>query len=481
MRLYSSLILSFFAVMIFSASCKKDQLLEQGGELRFSADTLTFDTVFTSLGSFTLSVKIYNPQDRDVKVSSVKLCNGNNSFFHLNVNGISGNEVNGIDLAANDSFYVFATVNIDPTQADNPFIIEDKLIATLNGRDYAIPLIAYGQNAYYYVDTVIDQSITWLTNKPYVIMKNALVDKGVTLTIPAGVRVYMHADSRLFVEGTLKVNGTKQDTVVFQGDRLDRAYFGYEGFPGEWGGLYFTSNSKDNELNWAIIKNCGSSTKLGESVFQPAAIQVNPDSGFGSGPQLFLNHTIIENSFGYGILSFGGSIKAQNTLVHNTGQQALGILQGGSYQFDNCDFINYFPKRVSHIDQPTVAVLNYFDVSSTEYVSGNLLASFQNCLIYGSLENELLVNKRAAAPGENFDVSFTNCLIQSKDGLPAFATTSAVIFNQDPLFTDYKMWNFRPLSGSPLLGNGISIPGVITDLDDRPWLSPYAIGCYQGL
>ena len=54
----------FIAAMgIGGSSCKKEQLLQSGGELRFSTDTLTFDTVFTSLGSATVGVKIFNPQN----------------------------------------------------------------------------------------------------------------------------------------------------------------------------------------------------------------------------------------------------------------------------------------------------------------------------------------------------------------------------------------------------------------------------------
>src|SRR5690606_16652327 len=135
---------------------------------------------------------------------------------------------------------------------DNPFVVEDNLVATLNGKSYAIPLMAYGQNAYYIVDSTITGNHTWKTDKPYVIIHNAAVDENSTLSIPAGCRIYVHADSRLIVLGTLKVKGTKQDSVIFQGDRLDRKYFGNEGYPGEWGGIYFTSTSSNNEIDYAI-------------------------------------------------------------------------------------------------------------------------------------------------------------------------------------------------------------------------------------
>ena len=229
--------------MMSMGSCKKETLLQTGGELRFSTDTLSFDTVFTQYASFTLSIKIYNPQNQKIKVGSVRLEQGDQSFFSLNVDGVSGNRVTDIDVAANDSFYVFATVRIDPTNENNPFIIEDRLIATLNGAEFSIPVYAYGQNAHYYTASLISQNTTWVNDKPYVIVKNAMVDSGVTLTIQPGCKIYMNQDARFFVWGNIIAEGTKQDSIIFQGNRLDRAYFGYEGYPGEWGGFYFFPSS----------------------------------------------------------------------------------------------------------------------------------------------------------------------------------------------------------------------------------------------
>ncbi|MCP2936719.1 hypothetical protein NK983_28940, partial [Salmonella enterica subsp. enterica serovar Typhimurium] len=72
--------------------------------------------------------------------------------------------------------------------------------------------------------------------------------------IEKGTKIYLHADAPFIVDGTLKINGEKFDStrVVFQGDRLDEPY---RNFPGAWPGIYFRGESKDNELNYAIIKN----------------------------------------------------------------------------------------------------------------------------------------------------------------------------------------------------------------------------------
>lgn len=468
----------FFLLIAFSSSCKKEMLLTSGGELRFSVDTLNFDTVFTSMGSFTLQLKIFNPQSQKVKISSVRLERANNSFFHLNVNGVSGNVQQDIELAANDSIYVFATVNIDPTNDTTPFIVKDRLIATLNGNEYSLPFYAYGQNAYYLRDSVIRENAVWKTDKPYVILHSAAVDNGYELTIPAGCRIYMHADSRLYVLGKLTAIGTKADSIIFQGDRLDRGYFGNEDYPGEWGGIYFDSSSTGNVMEWCVLKNCGNNIGGG----LPFAIEVFGKPGMTS-PQLTLRNTIIKNSIGYGILAFQANIRAENCLVHDCGAQALAIFQGGAYDFVNCDFINYLPKKVSHTDEPTVAVLNYFPVNNNLRIAGDLEAQFTNCLIFGSLENELFVDK---VDETLYNTTFTNCLVKhNQPEKPQFNAPHKLSFNscklnEDPGFEEAQKQNYRPVSNSVLVDNGAMVT-LMTDLDakPRPQGTAYDIGCYE--
>lgn len=483
--LLTSVMVSFFAVLIFSG-CRKDKILTSGGELRFSVDTLKFDTVFTGRGNFTLSVKVYNPQSERVNISSVRLEKAPGTYFTINVNGEAGDVVNDVELAANDSMYVFATVNIDPTDTLTPFIVQDNLIATLNGRDYSIPFIAYGQNANYVVDSVINTNQTWKTDKPYVIMHNALVAENTTLTIPAGCRVYVHGDSRLLVQGTLKVQGTKQDSVVFQGDRLDRKYFGNEGYPGEWGGIYFFLTSKENQINYAILKNCGSSTRINDLTFTPAAIQLEPDT-MGSGiAKLEIRNSIIENSIGYGILAVGSTVLAENCLINGCGASCFASIEGGGYYLYNCDFITYGNNKINHIDQPAVLMTNYRDLGGNQYNIAPLVCSMVNCVAWGSLETEFVVDTLTSSDGNNpfFNFALENSLVKNKDGIPSIVNAINSKVNEDPLFEDANAWNFKPTSGSPLIDAGKK-PGAnyqppATDLNGKV-RDPNSvdIGCYE--
>lgn len=280
-------------VIALSTSCRKEKFLSSGGRVEFSRDTLMFDTVFTTQGSATRSIRIFNKQKDKVKLSSIRLKLGSKSPYRLNVNGIAGTEIKDVEIAGNDSVWVFAAVTIDPTNENKPFLSTDELVATLNGQDFSIPFIAYGQNAHYIRDSVLTTQ-TWLTDKPYVIVQNALVDTGQTLTIPARARVYVHRDSRLYVAGTLKITGTKTDSVVFQGDRLDPLVWigDYIDIPGQWGGLYFLKTSYGNEINYAVLKNGGAPTAnpFGEGSILGATIQADPDTIPGDAPKIGRAH-----------------------------------------------------------------------------------------------------------------------------------------------------------------------------------------------
>lgn len=471
MRIKTSIPVFLLLIIFVSllSACKKEKFLTMGGELRFSTDTLRFDTVFTTLGSFTTQVKIYNPQNQKVTISSVRLA-GTSTQFHINVDGVSGNVTN-VELAAKDSMYVFATVKIDPNNTNIPFVVEDKLIATMNGKDYVLPILAYGQNAHYiYGDTILTQ--TWLTDKPYVIIHSAEVVKGNTLTIPHGCRIYMHADSRLYVSGTLHVEGIKGDSVVFQGDRLDRKYFGNEGYPGEWGGIYFDARSEKSTLKYTVLKNCGSSTGVG----LPAALYLAPDSVNDNDYQLKMYNTIVENSIGYGILGFRSSVRGENCLINTCGAQGLATFEGGQYDFYHTNFITYGTNKVSHTNEPTVALINYRDIDDVNYIASELYASFTNCVIYGSLENELFARRKGRG---NFNVTMDHCLIKSKDGIVDSIGLINCIMNQDPQFEDYSNWNYRPKSSSPLVNAGVQVTGIDIDITGKTRSAPYDIGAYE--
>lgn len=459
----------FTAMFIIAAaigmlSCKKEKFLTEGGSVTFSTDTLKFDTVFTTLGSVTRSFKIYNANNRRVKFEQIRIAGGSSSPFRMNIDGTPTQNISNIELAPNDSLYVFVAMTIDPTSGKTPFLIQDAVEVTLNGQISEVQLEAYGQDAHYIVDSVLT-SQTWVNDKPYVIIHSALVDSGEVLTIQKGCRIYMHADSKLYVGGTLYTYGTKTDSIIFQGDRLDRDYFGYKDYPGEWRGLHFLSSSKQNNLNYTIIKNGG---------LTDAAVYVQPPWVPLGGPIVELNHCTIANSAGFGILCFNTNVRANNCLIHTCGQQNVALIEGGEYEFNHCTMATYGGTGINHAQQPTVAVLNYRDISLTEFVGANLIAKFTNSIIYGPLEDELFMNKKGTW---DYNVSFENCLVKRTNGW--LVTPVNTIVNQDPQFVDISKWDYHIQATSPAKGAGKFLPALTFDLDGITRLDPPSIGCYE--
>jgi hypothetical protein len=479
-------------ITLMVGSCKKEKkTLSVGGVLEFSDDTLSFDTVFTKAGSFTNGLLIYNPQDKEVVLSSVRLLHGTSSYFHLNVDGTPGNAVTNVRIAAHDSVYVFATVDIDPNNAETPFLVTDSLVATLNGNDFYAPFIAYGQNAHYIVDSILTGNAVWDTSLPYVILHlnvnpdtplagGLIIAPGATLTLKPGCRIYMHQTASVLVLGTLLSQGTKTDSVIFQGDRIDRRYFGYEGYPGEWGSIYIDNLSYGSKMSYTRIENGGNGAYLPFA----ASILVYPDSLNKSNtkpaptvPQLTMDHSIVRNSIGYGLLCIQGSVVATNCLFTATGAYAYAAIQGGFDSLTNCTFTNYGGTGLSHSSAGTVAILNYYKPDQYHIYPGNLNAVLRNCIVYGSLDSEIVCD---AVPDAAAALTMDHCLLNMGTVHESFINFNNCIFNKDPLFNNTSKGDYTLKVGSPAIATGTNIFAPIDDIKGTTRdAASIDMGCYK--
>ncbi len=147
--------LSFFILTIcFSVSfmsCKKDKLLtDPSATVAFSQDSVLFDTVFTTIGSATRNIRVINNNNQKINISSIRLEQGASSSFFMNVDGVPGKEVTDVEILAHDSIYIFIQVNVNPTNALSPLIIQDRILFDVNGNQQSVRLEAWGQDAHYH-------------------------------------------------------------------------------------------------------------------------------------------------------------------------------------------------------------------------------------------------------------------------------------------------------------------------------------------
>ncbi|HTE26221.1 choice-of-anchor Q domain-containing protein [Flavitalea sp.] len=453
-----------FFIVLFVCSCKKDVFITSpDAEIRFSADTLHYDTVFTSVGSITKFVRIFNNNDQKLRLTSVQLSGGSNSPFRINVDGTPGN-ASDIEILPNDSLYVFVSVQVNPDAQNLPFILRDSLRVSYNGNEKFIQLEAWGQNAVFLRNHIVTGHEIWTNTKPYVILDRLLIEKNAKLTIGKGSRLYFHADAPLLVDGTLEVKGEKADSlrVSFQGDRLDDPYHNY---PGAWPGIYFQASSQDNIIEYANIYNA----------FQGLVVDQPATNGL---PKLILNESVIQNCFDAGLIAFRSEIRSRNTLIANCGKNMI-LAFGGKYEFTHLTNTAYSNRYIAHKDA-ILSITNVFEDAGAVFTA-DLNASFVNCIFWGDdglVKNEVTIRKEGSSV---FAVSFTNSLWKMSD-VPGSITTSAMINNQDPLFNlvdnDKIQYDFRLKENSPAIGKG-KPAGVTFDLDGKIRKVVPDIGAYE--
>ena len=223
---YLYFFLCILITFLFAACNKEEELnFDSDAKLSFSTDSILFDTVFTSIGSTTRRLKIYNKNPNAIVINNIKLSGGNSSSFSLNINGIATSELDLIKINGNDSINVFVKININPTTENLPFIVQDSIILFFNGNKERIPLVAYGQNANFIMNKSITNSITWDSKLPYIIYQSVSIEEDVNLTIASGSRIYFHNNATMNVKGTLSANGTKNELITFASDRLEQIYY----------------------------------------------------------------------------------------------------------------------------------------------------------------------------------------------------------------------------------------------------------------
>lgn len=471
------LILSLVLLLVFSCRKHDEISTDPALMLSFSADSVIFDTVFSSIGTVTIPLKVYNKHNKGVKIASISLLGGGQSAFRINVDGTPGIEFYDKEIAPKDSIFIFVRATIDPRDASNPFVVEDDLQFITNGNRQQVKLVAWGQDAVYILaDSEISgfppfkiiadstETIVWTNEKPYVVYGYAVVNSYGELIIEEGARIHFHDKSGLwaFSDGVLKVKGTQENPVVFQGDRLDQAY---RHIPGQWDRIWLMEGRKgfDHEIDYAIIRNGFIGLQV-ESFLRPTE------------NKLIIRNTIIENHTGLGLFSRLAHIEAENLVVANTGNYALALTAGGVYDFTHTTIANNWSASVRN--NPALYLNNYLLDSLDQPVAIPFSLNMGNSIVYGSNAEEIDIEM---IEGADTTYLFDHCLLKTTKKLENWNGFVNSIANENPVFHNYEAFNYRPDSLSPVIGKGSTeiAASVPFDLDGVSRAESVDLGAYQ--
>jgi hypothetical protein len=511
--------LATFSFLLMWSSCRKDfEFTPSEGNLIFSKDTVYLDTVFSNIGSSTYTLKVYNPSDRDISIPKIKLQEGQNSNYRLNVDGmtgdipLSGKEFSNVELLAKDSMYIFIETTIDIQSLvsnQTQFLYTDAIEFGVNNKQtvelvtlvkdavFIYPQQIVGTDGSTTIETLTfdvdgdgiddetnlqgrfleDNELVFTNEKPYVIYGYAAVDEGKTLTIDAGARLHFHANSGLLVTNSASIhaNGLPssdsdllENEIIMEGDRLEP---GFAEIPGQWQTLWLFNGSTNNIFNYTTIKN--------------STVGILADGNQDDASKLQISNTQIYNSSNFGILGRATSISAENLVINKSGQSSFAATFGGNYNITHATIANYWSNSFRQF--PSV-LLNNFSVDADQNIIPNDLvsANFTNCIIYGNDNPELLLDN---VPEADFNFKFKNCLMLFNDPNNNFSGPyynfsdsslyENVVFNLDPEFLDPQQNKLQIPLNSSAAGLGVNAGNLNTDITETLRPSPSDLGAYN--
>ena len=454
--LFQSYILFMLILVAIGFSACNDESFSSDpkDQISFSTDTLSFDTVFTDLGSATSKIVVYNRNNAALKISHIGLAGGRNSQFKVNVDGNINpdNQFNDIEVRAKDSIYIFVTVTVNPTNVNSPVFVRDSLTFLTNGVNQNIKLQAYGQDVILLKNKYILNDTTLTADKPYLIYGHLAIDTAKTLTLEPGTRLYFHNNANLIVYGNLKAEGTADNPILMRGDRLDKIKFTnpvpYNYIAGQWGGIYLLWKGGNHVLKH-VNMNSGY-----------VGIYFSNDDRNPPLPNLEISDCRIHNFQLYGLVAQNGNLTVTNSEISNTSSYTV-YLSGGAHSFIQCTIANYFNSSVQSVSRdkkPAVLIMNLNRVAPMETV-------FKNCIVCGSLDNEFSLASKFL---DVYNGTFDHCYIRNpKVDFPQYsnirwyASKDSVFKNTT--YNDVKgiYYNFVPDSVSP--ARGLADPSVITN------------------
>ena len=475
--------------------CRKDEVFtdDPGARLDISVDTVLYDTIFTTVGSVTKRFTVHNRNTNAVRVD-IALEGGSPSPFRINVDGASGLSFSDVEILGEDSLYIFVEATLDANNANNPLVIEDRILFNTNGNAQQVLLVAWGQDAHFFypdrsipgfprfsliagednMGNPICETITWPNDKPYVIYGYGVVDSCSTLIIEAGVNVYLHGSSGLWVYryGRIQANGTTSQPIVFQGDRLEPAY---QDLPGQWDRIWINEgpNGQDNVFTNVEVRN--SLIGIQAQAWPLIANQTTSEN------KLVLNNVAIRNASAAGILSENYRIESNNLLIADCGQYCMALTGGGEYFFNHSTVANHWGYDIR--TEPAFILTNsYRDVFGVVQVRDVVNSSFRNGIITGNNTNEFLLELNTTG---NLQFQFDHFLLRTDQNTsdPVFFPDQNTIWkNQAPAFVSISDQDLH-LTGSDAAARdrGIgSTPEAVFDLDGVLRGDGFPdLGCYE--
>lgn len=476
----------FFFIILFSAisfvACSDDDSFStsRSDVLTFSTDTISMDTVFSTVPTSTYTFWVYNNNDDGLRLPLVRLQRGNQSGFRVNVDGsyldnTSGSSVSNLEIRGGDSIRVFVELTSGLRDSDEPQLVEDNLVFRLeSGVEQSVNLRAYSWDAILCNRLVISRDTTISSVRPIVIRDGLKVDSGVTLTINAPTNLYFHSGAGVDVYGRLVVNSAETDRdVMFRGDRTDRMfdYLPYDRVSGQWRGIRIHPSSTGNVIYRADIHSAEYGIVCDSAAYDSLSWRLAMDC------------VTIHNCKGNGLKTVNSNVSISNSLITNCLGDCVGIY-GGSALMVYCTIGQFYPFSADR--GVALRFTNYHE--DRDYP----LYVFEcyNTLVTGYADDEIMGEPRNK--DIDFGYYFSNCILRTPEHPE---NTSSGLFDNvvwerpsdkvqgnghfRTVDTDNLLYDFHLTEASTTRGKALPLLFYTYDRDGMERGETPDIGCYQ--
>ncbi len=425
-------------------SCMDDEdfSVSKSDLLTFSTDTVKMDTTFSNVPTPTKTMWVYNRTGKSLRCSNIRLEGGNQEGFRVNVDGTylgqtSGYQTHDVEIRKGDSIRVFVELTSTMQQQDEPQLVQDNLVFTLeSGVQQKLNLRAMSWDAIMLRDyevkrgeeTTLGEPTAAGYQKPIVIYGGITVDSLATLTIKEGATLYFHENAGIQVYGRLKSMGTAEKPVVLRGDRIDHMfdYLPYDRTPGQWQGIHYKEFSKENELTYTDL----------HSAYDGVLV----DSSDVSAQKLLIQNSTIHNCQGYGVKVDYAKVQIYNTQISNTLNHCLYVF-GGDVDVNNCTIAQFYP-----FDARRGSAIGFMAPVNNLQVKNSLVTGYANDEVVWTPVDDKPLNfafdhcvLRTEKMNTDDSLKFTNVIYEDVEDTTMYGVKHFVKIDTDNLIYDFRL------------------------------------------
>lgn len=471
-------VLIFLTLLVALTCCRRQSLPYPADGPHLSADTLLFDTVFTSKGSTTRQLKIYNPTASALTIKNIRLEQG--TSFKVNVDGETSLErLSGYSLASQDSLFVFVKVFIDPQSSDSPVLVEDHLAIDTDAGQCVVTLQAYGQDVRILRDLHITSDSTLTAGKPYLVIRSLQVDSGCRLTIDKGAVFFMKDSAELIVRGELNAVGTIDEPIIMRGARLYHIYnkVPYDYISGLWGGVFLLHSESEKAPHHQLANVDIHGANVGLYCYAPAQQQL---------PSVSMMNCRIHNHAIYGLVLQNFDSHVVNTEISNCANYCV-YLAGGTHSFTHNTIASYFNSSSVVLHSVGRENVSAMFINNLSKHNARTVVNLTNSIVSGLGKTNFTL---ATPMPELYIGTFRNCCLRTDSvGLSSytddlFLKANDTLFvntyfnRQEELYYDFRLDSASVARGMALRDSALAYP---TDRLGHPRLADDApdAGCYE--